>query len=206
MNNSLPCDVVILPDSGLSDKAISASQKLSSLDSLFTLELGKFYPHASLFMLQLKDSDIEKTKELLETIARGTPILGLTASRYDQTMNFIDVEYAKTDELVELQQRVVAALNPIRDGMREKDKARMFEATGLALENFQNYGYKYVGELFRPHITITRFNSEQPTAQELLPKPATFNGAFTKLGLFEMGDNGTCVHKIAEFDLRHTVI
>lgn len=199
--SSLPCDVVILPNNELAEKAMAASQRLAPLGSLFTLEIGKYFPHASLFMLQLKEDDIEIVKSLLAEIASKTDKLNLKASNFDQAHAFIDVEYARNEQIDALQQQVIAALNTVRDGMREKDKARMLEATDLALENFQNYGYKNVGELFRPHITFTRFNEEQPTAESLLPKISIFDGSFTKLGLFEMGNNGTCVRKIAEFDL-----
>lgn len=199
--NSLPCDVVILPNDELANKAILASQKLAPFGGLFTLEIGRYFPHVSLYMLQLKEDDLENVKSLLAEIASKTSALNLKVSNYEQKEAYVDVEYARNEQTDRLQQQVVAMLNPIRDGMLEKDKARMLEATGLALENFQNYGYKNVGELFRPHITFTRFGSEQPTAQELLPELATFNGTFTKLGLFEMGDNGTCVRRIAEFDL-----
>lgn len=199
--NSLPCDVVILPNDELANKAILASQKLAPFGGLFTLEIGRYFPHVSLYMLQLKEDDLENVKSLLAEIASKTSALNLKVSNYEQKEAYVDVEYARNEQTDRLQQQVVAMLNPIRDGMLEKNKARMLEATGLALENFQNYGYKNVGELFRPHITFTRFGSEQPTAQELLPELATFNGTFTKLGLFEMGDNGTCVRRIAEFDL-----
>ena len=199
--SSLPCDVVILPNNELAEKAMAASQRLAPLGSLFTLEIGKYFPHASLFMLQLKEDDIEIVKSLLAEIASKTDKLNLKASNFDQAHAFIDVEYARNEQIDALHQQVIAALNTVRDGMREKDKARMLEATDLALENFQNYGYKNVGELFRPHITFTRFNEEQPTAESLLPKISIFDGSFTKLGLFEMGNNGTCVRKIAEFDL-----
>lgn len=199
--NSLPCDVVILPNDELANKAILASQKLAPFGGLFTLEIGRYFPHVSLYMLQLKEDDLENVKSLLAEIASKTSALNLKVSNYEQKEAYVDVEYARNEQTDRLQQQVVAMLNPIRDGMLEKDKARMLEATGLALENFQNYGYKNVGELFRPHITFTRFGNEQPTAQELLPELATFNGTFTKLGLFEMGDNGTCVRRIAEFDL-----
>lgn len=199
--SSLPCDVVILPNNELAEKAMAASQRLAPLGSLFTLEIGKYFPHASLFMLQLKEDDIEIVKSLLAEIASKTDKLNLKASNFDQAHAFIDVEYARNEQIDALHQQVIAALNTVRDGMREKDKARMLGATDLALENFQNYGYKNVGELFRPHITFTRFNEEQPTAESLLPKISIFDGSFTKLGLFEMGNNGTCVRKIAEFDL-----
>jgi len=35
----------------------------------------------------------------------------------------------------------------------------------------------------------------------MLPSSEIFSGDFTRIGLFEMGINGTCIRKIAEFDL-----
>lgn len=203
VNHSLPCDVVILPGDELVEKVVLASQKLAPFGSLFTLEVGRYFPHASLFMLQLREDDIETAKNLLADIARASNPLSLKASRFDRSQGFIDVEYARTESIDNVQRRVITALNTIRDGMRAKDAARMSEATGLALENFQRYDYKYVGELFRPHITFTRFDDgsdHAPEARDILPDTSVFDGTFVKLGLFEMGDNGTCVRKIAEFD------
>ena len=199
--NSIPCDVVIRPNPLLADMAIATSQKFQQFDSLFTLEEGKRYPHASLYMLQLKIEDIATVEQLLAEIAAQFSPLQLEAHRYDHTTGFIDVEYAATPELVELQNKVIAALNPIRDGLREKDKPRMEAATGLKRENFEKYGYPYVGELFRPHMTLSRLKADNPDALNILGKPSEFNGAFMKLGLFEMGDNGTCIRKINEFSL-----
>lgn len=198
----MPCDVVILPSNELAEKAIAASSLFAPYGSLFTLEVGKYFPHASLYMLQLKPTDIDQVQELLSGIVREFRSLELKAERFYQAQCYVDVEYEKSGQLVQLQQKVVAALNPIRDGMREKDKARMAEATGLALDNFEQYGYKYVGELFRPHITFTRLSEEITDFETVLPNFSSFNGTFTKIGLFEMGDNGTCIRKIAEFDLK----
>lgn len=198
--SSIPCNVAILPSDDLADKAITASQQLRDLGSLFTLEYGRFYPHASIYMLQLKIDDLPQAETLLAEIATKTNDLDLVATNYGQSKNFLDVEYQKTDQISNLQQAVISALNPIRDGMREKDKGRLLEATGLALENYQKYGWDSVGELYRPHLTITRFAEPQPSAEALLPDVSSFSGQYTRLGLFEMGDNGTCIRKIAEYE------
>lgn len=196
----MPCDVVILPSVELSNKAIRASRSLESLGTLFTLQTGKYYPHASVYMLQIKVDNLPKAMELLSKIVSKTNKLKLTATRYYETHNYFDAEYQKIAGLTKLQKQVVEALNPIRDGMREHDKARMAEATGLALENFRNYGWNTIGELYRPHLTITRFSNEQQRPEQYLPDINQFSGEFPKLGLFETGDNGTAVRQIAEFD------
>jgi 2'-5' RNA ligase len=85
--------------------------------------------------------------------------------------------------------------------MREKDVAKMQDATGVMLENFKKYGYPAAGTLFRPHITLTRLKDHKPEITELLSDVRTFDGTFDRVGLFEMGDNGTCIRKIAEYGL-----
>jgi hypothetical protein len=197
---SIPCDIVILPSSDLAQKAIDLSHGLQKHGTLFELSNTGPFPHASLYMTQLKVGDLDKAKTILAAIAAAAPVCNLIVSRYDQAEGYIDADYARTDALDNLQMTVVAAINPIRDGMREKDKARLAEATGKVRENLKQYGYRSVGELFRPHITFTRFADGRAIDTSSLPNPNEFSGTFTKLGLFEMGDNGTCVRRIAEFD------
>lgn len=199
--DSIPCDIVLLPNPELAEKAFKVSEQLKEFGTLYTLKEGQCFPHASLYMTQLKIEDIEKVKELLADIAAATPKIDLTSTRYDQAEGYIDADYQRTELIQKLQMAVVEAINPIRDGMREKDKQRMLTITGQACENLEKYGYRGVGELFRPHISFTRFADGKPIDTSVLPDPNEFSGEFTKLGLFEMGDNGTCVRKIAEFEL-----
>jgi len=111
------------------------------------------------------------------------------------------VDYQTPPELEALQQLVVGAINPLRDGIMEKDKEHVLEATGIAKQNYDTYGYKYIGELFKPHITLTRFETEEPADESKLPDTSAFDGRFIKLGLYELGISNTCVRKLAEFPL-----
>lgn len=197
---SIPCNIAILPTSALAQKAIALSQRLEQYNTIFTLKDNVYFPHISLYMTQLKIADLDKVKAILAAIAANTPQSDLTATGYYQAEGYIDVNYGRTDVLDTLQMAVIEAINPIRDGMREKDKARMLAATGKVRENLEKYGYRGVGELFRPHLTFTRFTDSQSIDTRDLPNPSEFSGQFTKLGLFEMGDNGTCVRKIGEFE------
>ncbi|MCA9347949.1 DUF1045 domain-containing protein [Candidatus Saccharibacteria bacterium] len=204
--SSLPCDIVLLPSLELENKVIEASKATNKYDSFFTLEIGRFYPHMSIYMFQLNDSDIPKVEEVLTKIAKDTGAINATATTYSLGTGFgvgyVDPEYKVTEELSNLQDNVVEVVNPIRAGMRESDVRKMQDAQGLKLENLQKYGYPAIGDLFRPHITLTRLKEHNPKVLELLPQDAsTFSGEFDRLGLFEMGENGTCIRKIAEFPL-----
>jgi len=205
--DSIPCNIVLLPNSDIAQKVTTVSQQLAPLGSLFTLRDGEYFPHASLYMTQLKVADLNTVKERLAVIAEQSSVLDLRCMRYYQAHGYIDVEYERPAALADMQMAVVNAINPIRDGMRENDKARMLTETGKVRESLEKYGYRGVGELFRPHVTLTRFANEAAIdlSSAPLPQSESFSGQFTRLGLFEMGDNGTCVRKIAEFELGSTV-
>jgi 2'-5' RNA ligase len=203
--NTLPCDVVLLPSDELAQKAIAASQSLAPFDPLFTLEIGAFYPHMSLYMFQLDEATVPEVEKALAEIAQSLQTIYATATKYTLGTGFgvgyVDPEYETSDELETLQDRVIQAINPLRAGMRESDKAKMQEAEGIKLANLQKYGYPAAYELFRPHVTLTRLAQHTPAALDVLPDITTFSGAFTRLGLFEMGTNGTCIREIKTFEL-----
>jgi hypothetical protein len=201
--NSIPCDIVLLPAPELAAKAVVASQQLQSQGTHFTLAPAGPFPHASLYMTQLQTDRLAAVQKLLAAIAASTPVQSLVATSYYQSKGYLDPNYQRTPELDTLQMAVVHAINPVRQGaMRENDKARLTDATGLAKENLETYGYVNVGELFRPHLTLTRFLDETPVdTAALLPAATEFSGQFTRLGLFEMGTNGTCVREIGSWEL-----
>lgn len=203
---SLPCDIVLVPDDKLANHAVSVSRSLAPFDPNFMLEIGTCYPHLSLYMFQLLEKDIPKVRRALEDIALSFPAYHAQASHYSisstgHAVGSIFPEYELTEPLQDLQAAVIKAINPMRSGMREKDKAKLVDATGLKRKNLEQYGYPSVGELFHAHITLTRLKTYQPEAMAVLPDIATFSGRFTKIGLFEMGDFGTCIRPLAIVDL-----
>ncbi len=202
--NAIACDIVLLPSSALAQKAIALSKHLESYDSRFTLKEDIYFPHISLYMAQLKQSDLEKVTAMLADIAATLP-LDLVATRYYQAHGYIDVEYQRTTALDALQAAVIQAINPLRDGLPPNDKTRAQKATGPVLDNFTRYGYPAVGELFRPHLTFTRLVEDTAIPTDNLPHPNEFNGLFPKLGLFVLDNNNACVRKLAEIELKSTL-
>ena len=205
-NKTLPCDIVLLPSREQARLAASASQQLASQGSLFTLDNEHFFAHSSLYMFQMNVSDQVACIDALRRLAEQTKSQQLTQDGYfyqdsGHGKGYVDIAFKRNTEADALQQRTVEAFNSLRAGMRESDKAKMTDATGLKLENLQKYGYPAIGALFRPHITLTKFPIEIEPNLAGLPDPSIYTGEFTHIGLFEMGTNGTCIRKIAEFEL-----
>ena len=60
-------------------------------------------------------------------------------------------------------------------------------------KNIQLYGYWGIGDEFNPHLTFTKLETFDKTALSLIPKH-NFSFEASKIGLFYLGDYGTC-HK-----------
>lgn len=205
-SQTIPCNIVLLPSAEQSQLAIQASQKLAEQNTLFTLDDKDFYAHASLYMFQMSVADQDKCVAALQQLAERTKTQHLEQDGYfyqnsGHGKGYVDVNYARNEQVDSLQEQVISVFNELRYGMRESDKQKMLDATGVKLENLQKYGYPSVGELFRPHITLTKFPVETEPDLSVLPDSTIFDGVFTRIGLFEMGLNGTCIRKIAECNL-----
>ncbi len=198
----MDCDIVLLPEKALADRAIATSQELAVYGNLAALHEGKSYPHLSLYMATVKGDDVEKVRDIVREIAATTSPIYLSAHNYGGAGNYLVVNHEITEATVRLQRQILDAVVPLHQGIMRKDIANAEGASGVALRNYQTYGYKYIDELFAPHITLGVF-ADKPELDTLpLPNPTVFTGVFTQLGLFELGEYNTCVRQIAEFELR----
>ncbi len=198
----MDCNVVLLPEPEIARKAIRASQELAALDTEFTLGPESPSPHLSLYMFRAEEEKLPAIIEKLQSIAARTESLSFESNQYVQDEGYIDADYQKTNAVRELQQTVVGAINPLRDGLRPRDEAKLEHIDAVAQQNLRQFGDWRIDELFRPHITFARFKNRLPIPLEDMGAPTAFNGRYPKLALFEMGPNGTCVRKIKEFDLQ----
>ncbi len=199
MNKSY--DIVLIPEPKIASEAMKLSEILTEKGVRFTLDGKKYFPHVSLYMLPLNDIGLEKALELLPIIAKELKPIEVITSSYHYESEYIDVEYEKTPMLENAQMKVVNSLNSIREGLREKDKARLATAEGEELSNLLTYGYRSIGKAFSPHLTFTRFVEPQKDIIQNLPDKKLFDGTYLKLGIFELGDNGTCIREIKSWDL-----
>ncbi len=195
-------DIALLPEPALAAKAIRSSQELAPMGTEFTLGQEQYVPHVSLYMLPIKSSDLPAVCDKLAALAAQTPQIALEAKDYFQNNGYIGMDYPRTAQIDELQQAVLQAANPHRDGLRQESEAYLQTATGQTQKNLEAFGYESVGELFIPHLTFTRFSNHLPIPLEDMGAATAFSGTFISLAIYELGPEGTCLHKIAEFRLQ----
>lgn len=202
---TIDCDIVLLPPPEIVDRAIEASQAVAKLGTHFVLDNINYFPHLSLYMLQIEESTIPQISNILEALASQTDPIALEAlPDYFCRGGYTDVQYGPNQNRDVLQEKVIESLNPLRSGIAAVSQKRA-NTEGKIGEYIRDYGYWGIKELARPHITFTKF-LEPPVEDitHLLPSnpEKIFSGTFSRLGFFEIDTNGSCIRKIATFDLQ----
>lgn len=169
---------------------------MRDLGTRFTLNDRDAIPHLSLYMANISPQNLDRAKDALAAIAERTPPIALTAASYAiNAHGMTEIFYEKTPEITRLQEDVLTAVNPLREGLRERDPVgrsiqyRMRQASGELARNFDVYGYDEIGSYFNPHITLTRLID--PTCQPVPPDLSQFDAKFRRLAFVKMGEHGT---------------
>ncbi len=100
---------------------------------------------------------------------------------------------------------MLSKISPLRKNhLREKfkDPKYLHKLDAAEKKNIAEYGYPYVKNLYSPHITLTALSEQEKRAttdsiQNIKLKDFTCS----KIGIFYMGDHGTCTKLIKEFSL-----
>jgi 2'-5' RNA ligase len=200
---SKPFNIVIVPPKEISRSAIKLSRKFKGLKSLFVLNQKNKFPHLSLYMLELPLKNISKVKKILEEIAKRAKPFKMESLKYrHEKHGFLDIYYRRPAELKKFQTEIVEAINPLRRGMmRKKDLARLLDLNKNEQKNLKKYGFRSVGSEYHPHLTLTRLKRYDKTVISGL-KPPKFSFEVKRIGLFYLGDNGTCRQPVKRFDLK----
>lgn len=77
----------------------------------------------------------------------------------------------------------------------------MLNSTPLQKKNILQYGYRSVGQSYTPHLTFTRVRNPQRKVRLATP-PQKFSFTASKIGLFYLGQHGTCRKEVMKFNLQ----
>lgn len=203
-------DVVLLPPPDVTLRSVRLSERCAQLAATeFVLSAAGLYPHISLYMANFTSEQVAAATHRLRDISLRTSGIHLEAGHFagnDQGM--FEVFYGKTTAVTALQEAVIAALAPLRTGLRRRDPIGRvladyrLTAPPPARDNLDQYGYDEIGELFRPHITVTRFQRRDQNVDPVeLPPAESFTATFATLALCVMGEHGTCTDVVETFEL-----
>jgi hypothetical protein len=187
-----------MPERSLARRQVALSEKLARKYEALA-QLGgtdtrlAIAPHLTLYQVPISVTQLSALDAALTNIttALSTPHLTCIGYAYNEHEGSLEATYEATDWLIALQDRVIAHINPLREGqLLERDSAGnkpsdVLSTASVVGKNVRETGYAEVGDsreggLFRPHATLNWFEQKTPIniANESLPLPNTLNGRF----------------------------
>lgn len=198
-------NIVLLPSKEVSKKSIKISKDIKRSGGIFVLDDKNFFTHISIYMLEVPIKNISKIKTALKNLTENTKPLKIIATNYRKNpTGYIDIEYKKSKNILDLQKEIIEIINPYRENiLREQDKNRLASLPTPQQKILKKYGYRSIGKYFSPHITFSRIKKLENLENILLKEDMNeFSFEAKEIGLFELGENGTCVKPIKIFKLK----
>lgn len=193
-------DIVIMPPPDIAAQAVAVSRALVPRETFFVLDDQELHPHISLYHVPLRAEQLPMVIAALQTLAASTePFVLQQATYYPDQGVWVGVRYVADQAILNLHTAVIAATKEAR--VIEDDaryKARWSDMTPKERENLKSCGWAHAYTLYLPHLTFTKLTQPQSDVWAHLPQP-DFSFRADHIGLYELGENGTCTRLVADF-------
>jgi hypothetical protein len=204
-SDTLLLNLAVIPPDDVAAAAITLSQRTARLGGLFELDGKSRHAHLTLYMARFLRSSIEDVQSAICKMLPSIERQRVTHSGYELTpQGYYEISYAKTLELRGLHDRATLELHTIRYRRAEPIIEDYFgEYRGRVRSNVETWGYDLANELYRPHITLTRFvDSGRAVQPASLPRPrGDLSFTLEQLGLFCADSLGTARGMLSRFSL-----
>lgn len=198
--DSVIINVCIIPDELVSSSCVSLSQPLSSDDTMFVLGEGKF-AHMTVYMARFAKSDVENVISATINALKSIEPFNCKHSGYFLTAGrYLEVSYEKSDQFMELHEALINNIAGIRINPGAPYEEGYFTPYNSdQRRNAEETGYDLARELYRPHITLTRY--KEGCAPESLPSLPETDLSFklSTICVYLADDNGAVYERLAEF-------
>jgi 2'-5' RNA ligase len=167
--------LAVIPPAGVS-KEIGALGKsvVKRFPHQFVVDNQKLFPHITLFKIDMEKSDYGKLRKVVKDAVKRESRFNVRVNKFGMPAGgWLDLQVVRSGNLTKLRRRLIQAITAA------------------------NWGDVSVKQKYRPHITLTRFNSDEvvQTAVKRKPQPS-FTFAVNKIGLCL--SRQTQVYKIIE--------
>lgn len=196
-------NVCILPTAPVAKQCTEISQTFNLGNVRFTLGDGLF-PHSTVYMAQFEESRISEVVAALKTVVSKLQPVTLTHSGYYLTEgSYVEVSYQRTPDLLEFHGSIIEALKGFRANPGSpKVESYYGPYNQQQQKNAEETGYDLAYDLYRPHITLTRY--KEGIAPTTFPAFAEAQLSFVvpKIALYKADENGAIYEEIITMELQ----
>lgn len=199
--NSTIINVCIVPNDLISKSFVNISQSLETSETMFVLGGSKF-AHMTVFMARFADCDIDKVVKAAELSLIDISKFSCQHSGYLLTEGrYLESSYCKSADIILLHQKMIKNLSPIRinPGM-PFEEGYFAPYNDMQRKNAIETGYDLANDLYRPHITLTRYANSIPNRLPIFSK-TDLSFDVDKICVYKADDNGAIYELIAAFEV-----
>lgn len=197
-------NIVIIPTPAVNHDAEFVSEFIAGKqETCFVLDHATQFPHISLYHVYLDEASVKEVADAVQRIAKSFAPFTVQSTGYHTVKGeWIDASYVLDEPLFKLHRACLEGIAPFR--VRQKDvvmREDWSDSSPARQENLELYGWSEARDLFRPHLTLARLKGKvDEDFLEIFPEK-NFSFEVCKIGLYELGEHGTCRKLLAEYTL-----
>ena len=200
--NSTLLNVCIIPDDRVSAAFAALSQSLQSEHTLFTLGEGLF-AHMTVYMARFADEDVPTVVNSVgAALASARPFRCEHTGYFMTEGRYLEASYRKSPACMQFHEQMITHNKDLRINPGHPFNEGYFAPyTDEQRQNAQETGYDLARNLYRPHVTLTRYTEGNvPAVFPALPA-AKLSFDVGKICVYKADDNGAIYELIREFSL-----
>lgn len=204
-DNFIRINIAFILPAGVAESVAKLSRKISEKEDVhFVIDNKNFFPHITIYSPDYPKQDSDKVFDIIEELSKNLSSIKFKTKKILANQGFLGIEFDYSKEMKYIHESIVRALNPLRGGHILKKYIDAYDMNFSEDKkiNIQKYGYPNSMNFYHPHMTITRLKNEKD-AEKIISKMQWPVEEFVvdKIGAYKMGENGTCVELIKEFNL-----
>lgn len=200
LNDSTIINICIVPNKLVSDLCIDISQNLTTPETMFALGSDKF-AHMTVFMARFANTNINKVVDAARCCLVDVGKFNCEHTGYLLTEGrYLEASYRKSPELIELHELLIKNISPLRINPGSPyEEGYFLPYSDKQKQNAIETGYDLAYDLYRPHITLTRYSIAPEEIPEMSNADLSFNT--NRICIYKADDNGAVYELIEDFDI-----
>ena len=203
-NNSVLINVCIIPNNTIIEKCIKISRSLESEGTMFILDGKTKFPHMTIYMARFSNNTIDKAIQSVSKSLENLKRFNCNHTGYLMTEGrYFEASYEKSKEFMTLHKNIINIIKDFRINPGDPFEEGYFTPyTKEQQKNAKETGYDLAYNLYRPHITLTRYKENMIPEKKPIPEENNLSFELNKICIYKADDNGAVYEKLVEFEVR----
>lgn len=202
--DSVIINVCVIPSQDVGDKCVELSQSLKSDSTMFVLDGKNKFAHITVFMARFANGEVPNVLNATGKILKGANSFLCEHTGYFMTEGrYLEISYRKSKEFLDLHKLIINNLKDYRINPNNPFEEGYFTPyTEEQQKNARETGYDLAHNLYRPHITLTRYRQDEVPKIFSAFAPAELSFHLNKICIYKADDNGAVYEKFGEFTIK----